>query len=150
MQCVVVFLLIYVLCSILLFDCVWTSCNILAFRAEMNPFERSFGLYALCMIQSLTFSHCTRYRSFKFNTGLLNISDQFLLKIKNFSVNNASIISLLDLLEYRRLPSLESLQGLQAFTTINSRMFTVKAPLRLKTFLNMAITPCSCLQMMEH
>ena len=117
-------LLIYVLCSIVLPDYFWTSCNILAFRAEMNPFERSSDLQASFKIQSLTLWHCTRYRRFKFKSGLLNISDQHLLETKNYGVHNASRMSLLDLLKYRSPPSSKGLQGLQAFATIDSRIFS--------------------------
>ena len=51
--------------------------------------------------------HCTRHRPFKFKTGLPNISDQHLLKIKNYGVHGASRMSLL---EYRRPSSSEGLQ----------------------------------------
>ena len=39
------------LCFIVLPDCVWTSSNIIAPRAEMNPFDRSSVLQALLRIQ---------------------------------------------------------------------------------------------------
>ena len=84
----------------------------------MNPFERSSGLQASFKILSVTFRHCTRHRRFKFKTKLLNISDQHLLKIKNYGVHNVSRMSQLDLLEYRRLPSLEGLQGLRTFARL--------------------------------
>ena len=42
------------------------------------------------VIQSLTFWPSTTYRRFKFKTGLLSISDQHLLKIKNHCIHNAS------------------------------------------------------------
>ena len=71
--------------------------------------------------------HCTRHRPFKFKTGLPNISDQHLLKIKNDDVRNAFTMSLFDLLGYRRLPSLKDLQGLQTFATINSGVFPKQA-----------------------
>ena len=120
-------LLIYVLFSILLTDCVWNSCNILVLRVEMNPFDEcSLGFQALFRIQSLTFWHCS--------TGLLNISDLYLSKIKNFGVHNASRMLLLEFLEYRRPPRLEGLQGLQTFAIIYSRMFLKQAlmyPLKL-------------------
>ena len=50
-----------------------------------------------------------------------NISDQHLLKIKNHGVHNASRMSLLNLLDYRRLQSSEGLQGLYPLATKNSR-----------------------------
>ena len=50
-----------------------------------------------------------------------NISDQHLLKIENHGVHNASRMSLLNLLDYRRLQSSEGLQGLQPLATKNSR-----------------------------
>ena len=58
--------LVYVLCSILLSDCVCTSYNILGLRVEINSFERSLGVQASFRIQSLSFWYCTRYRRFKF------------------------------------------------------------------------------------
>ena len=61
---------ICVSCSIVLPDYVWT-CNILALRAEMNPFEHTCGLQSLFRIQSLTFWHWTRYELFKFKTEML-------------------------------------------------------------------------------
>ena len=97
--------------------------GILAFRAEMNLFEHSLGLQASFRIQSFTFWHCTRYRRFKFKTGLPNINDQHILKIKNYGVHSASRKSLLDLFEYRRTATSEGLQGQQTFANINSRMF---------------------------
>ena len=77
--------------------------------------------------QSLAFWCCTRYGRFKFKTGLLNISDQHLLKIKNYDVRNAFTMFLFDLLGYRRPPSLKDLQGLQTFATINSGVFPKQA-----------------------
>ena len=88
----------------------------------MNPFERSSGLQASLRVQLPTSWSCTRYRRFKFSSGLLNISDQHLLKTKNYGVHNTSRMSLLGLLEYKSLPSLKDLQSLQTFATINSRM----------------------------
>ena len=93
----------------------------------MNPFERFSGLQASFRIQSLAFWCCTRYGRFKFKTGLLNISDQHLLKIKNYDVRNAFTMFLFDLLGYRRPPSLKDLQGLQTFATINSGVFPKQA-----------------------
>ena len=109
--------------SIVLPDCAWTSCNILALWVEMNTFECSLYLHISFRTQSLMFWHCTRCKLFKFKTRLLNISDQHLIKIKNYSVHNTFRISLLDLLEYKRPPCQEDLQGLQTFATTNSRMF---------------------------
>ena len=51
--------------------------------------------------------HYTRHRPFKFKTGLPNISDQHLLKIKNYGVHGASRMSLL---KFRRPSTLEGLQ----------------------------------------
>ena len=116
--------MIYVLCSIVLIDCVWTSCNILTLRAKANLFQCFSGFKTSLRIQSLTFWHCLRYRRFKFKNIQLKVRDQHLLKIKNCDDHNDSRISLFDLLEYRRLPSSEGLQGLQTFATINSRMFS--------------------------
>ena len=120
-------LLIYVLSSIVLPNRVLASCNILSLRAEMNSFERSTGLQASFRVQSLTFWNCSRNRCFKFNSGLPNISEQYLLKAKNCGVHNTSRMFLLNLLEYKRPPSLEGLQGLQTFANINSRMVSRQA-----------------------
>ena len=113
--------LIYVLCSIVLPACVWTSSNIFALRAEMTPFERSF-------------KPRSRYNHLRFSTPLdtlktrlLNISDQHLLKIMNYGVHNSSRMCLSDLLEYRRPPSSEGVQGLTTFANKNSRMFPKQA-----------------------
>ena len=104
-----------------------SSCNILSLRAEMNSFERSTGLQASFRVQSLTFWNCSRYWCFKFNSGLLNISEQYLLKTKNYGVHNTSRMFLLNLLEYKSPPSLKVRQGLQTFATINSRMVSRQA-----------------------
>ena len=83
-------LLIHALCSFVLLTCAWTSCNLHTLLAEMNLFERLSGLQSSFRIQSLTLCHWNRFRHFKFKTGLLNISEQHLLKIENFGVYNSS------------------------------------------------------------
>ena len=60
----------------------------------MNPFERSSDLQASFRLRLLTFWYITRYRRFKYMTGLLNVSDKHLLKTKNYGVHNASRMSL--------------------------------------------------------
>ena len=121
------------------------------FQAEMNPFEWSLSLQASFRIQSLMFRHCTRYRCLKFKTGLLNISDQHLLKIKNYGVHNTSRMPLLDLLEYRRLPSLEGFQGsadfcYHKFKNVSKGGIHVNTQINLfKALLILAITAWSCL-----
>ena len=88
----------------------------------MNPYERSSDLQALLRVQLPTSWNCTRYRRFKLSSGLPNISDQHLLKTKHYGVHNTSRMSLLGLLQYKRLPSSKSLESLQTFATINLRM----------------------------
>ena len=87
MQYVVIAFFIYVLCSIVLLDCVWTSCNNLALRAEVN----SWCLQAWFRKYSLTFWHCARHRHFKYRSQPATLLKKRLLH-RCFPVNFAKFI----------------------------------------------------------
>ena len=89
--------------------------------------KNSFILGVILDVLKNFFSRVEEEIKFPWEHPYPNISDQHLLRIKNYSVHNASIMSLLDLLEYRRPPSSEGIQGLQTFATINSRIFPKQA-----------------------